>query len=205
MLYTRNRFNLQVVGIVLRPSTLVNEVRIRSPIAQETQVVFDLIQRVDEVSPRKSPFRATLLTRSRSAGLDLREYVLYLGLDTSGLRCCTLRRSVLQTEVRDLNLGDAVIFSFRIFTILAEVGWFVHVNPQSVDINPSLRIEERRELVVPVALYIRVKPIWEGRYTGPDFSFENASIGLLQENVRIQSVVVGRIILCGDCRVYLQR
>ena len=40
-----------------------------------------------------------------------------------------------------------------------EVGGFVHVDPQGIDIDSGLGVEERSELLVPVVLGIGVEPV----------------------------------------------
>ena len=43
--------------------------------------------------------------------------------------------------------------------------YLVHIDPESVDVNASVGIEEREELVVPVFLNIGVEPVREGSDT----------------------------------------
>lgn len=46
----------QVVGIVFGPATLVDEVRVCSLPAQKAKLIFDLVRRIDEVTPRQALF-----------------------------------------------------------------------------------------------------------------------------------------------------
>jgi len=45
--------------------------------------------------------------------------------------------------------------------VWAEVAGFVHVDPESIDVESAVGVEEREELVVPVALCSRSEPIGE--------------------------------------------
>jgi hypothetical protein len=50
----------------------------------------------------------------------------------------------------------------------AEIGCFVHVDPEAVYVDAVVFAEELAEFVVPVALGVGVKPVWVDSYAGPD-------------------------------------
>ena len=51
--------------------------------------------------------------------------------------------------------------------VWTEVRGFIHVDPQAINVDTGLRIEEGAEFRVPVVLSVRVKPIWIRSHTRP--------------------------------------
>lgn len=51
--------------------------------------------------------------------------------------------------------------------VVAKVCRLVHIDPDSVNVNPGLGGEELSKFVIPVVAYVRVEPVWERRHAGP--------------------------------------
>jgi hypothetical protein len=81
---------------------------------------------------------------------------------------------------------------------VTETRGFIHVYPESVDIDSGVCVEELPKLVIPVVLYFLMKPVWKRGHTRPDSAFEDASVAFLEEDASLNSMVVGIIVLCGD-------
>jgi len=94
--------------------------------------------------------------------------------------------------VKNITIGDL------------QVGWFVHVYPERVNVNASVSIEEASKLVVPIFLHVRMKPVREYCWTGPDAALIQSPIRLLQEYVGAHAIVIGIIRLSGDSLCFRQ-
>ena len=83
---------------------------------------------------------------------------------------------------------------------VAEIGSFVHVDPEAVEVNG---VSQLLELVGPVLLGVGVVPIWEDCWAWPDFSFEVVfGVGwIFKENVFFLSVVVGMVVFDFDSSI----
>lgn len=80
--------------------------------------------------------------------------------------------------------------------VRTEIRWFVHIDPQRIDINACLRIEELKELIVPVLLSAWVEPIRENRRTRPYHASINRPVWILLKDVEIDAIVVGFVVEC---------
>lgn len=59
---------------------------------------------------------------------------------------------------------------------VAKVRGLIHVNPQSIYIYSSLGVEEQSKLVDPVVRSIRMEPVGEDSWTGPDGACKKWSV-----------------------------
>lgn len=58
---------------------------------------------------------------------------------------------------------------FRVRTRpIAKIGSLVHINPERIDVYSIFRVEEQFELIIPVILSPRMKPIRKCSDTRPD-------------------------------------
>jgi hypothetical protein len=85
----------------------------------------------------------------------------------------------------------------RVVGEVVEVSSFVHIDPKSIDINASVGVKEREELIVPVFLNVRVEPVREGCNSGPDHTTEISSVLLNKQALvtRSRKCIVGQIVV----------
>jgi hypothetical protein len=132
---------VQVVCIILGPTSLMDKISLGGPVAEGTPRVLDLVGRVEKVSPWKP------------------------SLVTTGLSMC---------ETSSLRRGSVALVAREV----TETGRFVHVDPECININSSVFVEERAKLVVPVALCVLMKPIRKDGRAWPNLAFPgNTSTG----------------------------
>ncbi|KAI7052603.1 hypothetical protein KC366_g22 [Hortaea werneckii] len=86
--------------------------------------------------------------------------------------------------------------------IVAEVCGFIHVDPERINVDTSVCVEERSELAVPVILRARVEPIWEDCNARPDNTLIQSSIITLEENVLLYTFEVSVIVVVSDSWVH---
>lgn len=65
-------------------------------------------------------------------------------------------------------LGRCLLCWVAAGVVAGEVGGFVHVDPEAVDVNSCLWVEEYLELVVPIACSCWVEPVGPNRNARPD-------------------------------------
>ena len=82
--------------------------------------------------------------------------------------------------------------------VAREVGRFVHVDPEGIDVNTRVPVEEFEELAVPVVADVGSKPVGEGRDTGPDDTLVHGSVLAVQEDLILDALLEGRIGVIGD-------
>jgi hypothetical protein len=89
--------------------------------------------------------------------------------------------------------------------VAGEIGGLIHVDPQSIDVDPSLWVKKECELVVPVCRDVLGEPVGESSYTRPDDALPDGAVLTEEENVILDStveswvvIVGGRWVNCGD-------
>jgi hypothetical protein len=93
-------------------------------------------------------------------------------------------------------------FTVRIVArVRTEISRLIHIVPQSIDVNTSLRIEELQELRIPVLLRIGVKPIGEDSWARPHSTFVERAVRPLLEDLKLSAVVVTIVVTSPDSRV----
>ena len=158
----------KIMSIVFGKAVGVDETGVESEIANRTSCVVDGIWGVEEVAVWQA-HHGTCSTNlslfedlpppyaAGGGGLEIcgktRDWVACVGADR--WRC----RGVIISD------GKSCWIKARVG---AEVGGFVHVDPESIDIDAVRWIKEAREFAVPIALGGWVEPVWEGRDTRPD-------------------------------------
>lgn len=71
---------------------------------------------------------------------------------------------------------------------------------QSININAVFWVKKSFKFIVPVILHLVMEPVRECGDSGPDLPSVDASVGLLEENVRLFAVVECIVILvCNSC------
>jgi hypothetical protein len=180
------------VHIEFNVAIVVNDVSVEGEVGQTTVchngvLVVNLVRRSQVVSVGISNNLCLLTLCERST---LRESTLSVRCSIGGepWRCvdvvvsrvwCSARLE-FGWEARDFTRlraksrscrREATVLGGRVWVVVevVEVGGFVHVNPEGIDVNTGVGIEEREELVVPVFLNIGVEPVGEGLQ-----SFESA-------------------------------
>jgi hypothetical protein len=139
------------VGIIFSESVGMNEVRGDSVIAKRSAYVVDSILRIDEISSRKAFHFPPISPPGSNVLLRLAAVRRCLNWPLSG-GC--IGKNQRTNESRFCNEAFR-----RVARIVAEVGRFVHVNPESINVDSSAFIEERTKLTVPVCLRLVVEPI----------------------------------------------
>lgn len=156
------------MGVVLGKAVGVNEIGVKREIANGAGCVVDGIWWVDEVAVWQAHHAA------RSSHLSLFEALppLYAagggGLEVcwkSGDRIACVRADWWRCRGVIVGGGERCWVTARVG---AEVGGFIHVDPEGIDVNTIRWTEEAREFAVPIALGGRIEPVWEGGDTGPD-------------------------------------
>jgi hypothetical protein len=90
--------------------------------------------------------------------------------------------------------------------IIAHVSRLIHINPSTINVYAVLRIEHFLETLGPVRGSIGMEPVWPDRDAGPNDSSERVSgrIGRLQEDIHLHALIVGTIVILGNCRIHHQ-
>lgn len=81
---------------------------------------------------------------------------------------------------------------------VAKAGWFVHVDPKCVDVNPGFLIEESCELIVPIALCVLVEPVRKYSCTWPDLTLPRHTRASLDESIRFNAPIISVVVLGSD-------
>jgi hypothetical protein len=74
--------------------------------------------------------------------------------------------------------------------IRAEVGWFVHIIPKTVNVHTSIGVEEVQELAIPVLLRVGMKPVGKHSWTRPHSTLVEGAIGSLLPHFHLGTVFV---------------
>lgn len=145
---------VEVVGVVFGVGGRagVDEIRVDGFVGEGTGRVGDLVGGVEEVAVGQADGRdrrafGRLEVRGESGQVDRRA-------GTDGWR----------------NWGKSVGFGVTLGVIAgvcAEIGGFVHVDPEGVDVNTAVGAEEAVEFATPVGLRVGVEPVGERGDTGP--------------------------------------
>ena len=74
-------------------------------------------------------------------------------------------------------------------------------DPQSIDVDTSISIEERGKLVVPVFLNSRGEPIREGSDSRPYNTLIDRAVRSLEESTCLDTIIESRVVVVGNSRV----
>lgn len=158
----------EIMGVIFGKAVGVDEIGVKGEIANGVGCVVDGIWRVDEVAVWEAHHGACSSDLSlfeglpppyaaRGGGLEVcgkpRDWVACVGADW--WRC----RGVA------VGGGESCWVTARVG---AEVGGFVHVNPECIDVNAIRWTEETGKLSIPIALSGWIEPVWECGDTRPD-------------------------------------
>lgn len=88
--------------------------------------------------------------------------------------------------------------------VSAHTGWFVHVDPDSVNIDLSLRVEGVLDLLIPLDTSVGMTPVWEHCDPRPKDSSKVLSAGCFKENIHLHAFIEGRIGPICDSRIHHQ-
>lgn len=94
-------------------------------------------------------------------------------------------------DAADLGWGSRVLVAWKV----AETGRLVHVDPKRVNVDSSVFVEEVGELIVPVTLSVRYKPIWKYGSAWPYFAFPRVARAVFEKRVCIDAPVVSGVVL----------
>lgn len=126
-------------------------------VAKGPGFIADHVRRVDQVTVRQSNFGSLGGPLRRGRGLEITRESWQRAW-VAGTNGGSGRRQVVIPRV---TLGIAA-------WVRAEVGRLVHIDPQAVNIDAGLAVEELGKLVIPVLLDVRVEPIGIRSHTRPD-------------------------------------
>ena len=158
----------EVMGVVFGKAIRVDKTSVEGEIANGTGCVVDVIWWVNEVAVWQAHHSAwgsnlslvkdlTPLYAARGGGLEVYwkpgDWVACVGADWWRCRGITVENG----ESCWVTAG-----------VRAEIGGFVHVDPETVDVNAIRCTKEAGEFAVPVALGGWIEPVWEGRNPRPD-------------------------------------
>lgn len=85
--------------------------------------------------------------------------------------------------------------------VAGEVGGLVHVDPEGVNVDASVLVEEVLELAGPVGVGGLGKPVGEDGDAGPDDAKPDGAVGAQEEGVLFDSAVQRGVVLVGHGRV----
>ena len=130
------------------------------------------------------------------AGVDVeRDFCLALGLEV----CWEARNGSWRSKAHGWwpwRVASGRCFCLWVQArVVAEVAGFVHVDPESVNVNTGFRAEEAAKLAVPVRLCTWSEPIRESCHTRPDDTFVRGAVRELEESVMVNTVVEARVVL----------
>ena len=156
------------MGVVFRETVGVDEIGVKGFIAKGAGDVVDGIWWVDEVAVRQ--------THHGTCSPDLS---LFEGLTAPyaaggrGLEVCWKPGDWVACVGADWWRCRGIIIrsgeSCRVTAwVGAEVGGFVHVDPESINVHTIRWVEEAGEFAVPIVLGVWIEPVWEGGDTRPD-------------------------------------
>lgn len=149
---------VEVVCIIIDITTSMDEVSVDRFQAELSRSIGDLVWRGNEVATRQSSLRSRSSLHGALRGrLEIRWETGQWTRVTSSHRW----RRGRQVVISHVSLG---ILAW----VWAEVGGFIHINPQTVNVDASVGVEEVVELAIPVLRDVRVKPVGESSDTGPD-------------------------------------
>lgn len=161
-IFERLTCSIEIVSIILGiPFTRMNEIRLDSAHTKDTCGIPNGVGRVSEVAigqPNLLPFISL-----RSFNRSLRRRLKVRGESGQWDRAAWPNRWCCRWEVG----GDRVCRWVQT-RIRAEIGGFVHVNPQGVNIDSGLGIKELLKLRSPVILSTLIEPVWENSDTRPN-------------------------------------
>lgn len=162
---------VQIVGIILRIALArMDDTGINGLVAERTSSIGNLIRRREQI-----PIRQTSLLALGVPTLHARPLTV--------LFRCTLGWLEASWESGDLarrltnsrgSRGKVVLRRVRLRVPTgpgAEVGSFVHVDPETIDVNAILVVEEPVEFAVPVCLGVGVEPVGEHGHARPDSAY----------------------------------
>jgi hypothetical protein len=122
------------VGIIFSEPVGMNEVCRDGVIAKRSAYVVDSILRIDEISSREAFHFPSISPSGNTVLLMLTAARRFWNWPLSG-GCMGKNQSTIESRLCNKALR-------RIARIVAEVGRFVHVNPESINIDSSAFIEE---------------------------------------------------------------
>lgn len=158
----------EVMGVVFRKTVGVDQIGVKSEIANGAGFVVDRIWWIDEVAIWQTHHGA------RSSNLSLFEvlapsYTAGRGrLEIrwkSGNRVSCIRADWWRCRGVIVGGRESCWVTARVG---AEVGGFVHVDPKSIDVNAIGWIKESGKFPVPIVLCSWIEPVREGGDTWPD-------------------------------------
>lgn len=151
---------VKVVSIILSiPITSMDDISIKGLIAERPSSVSNFVRRRNEISIRQS-----ILATSRATLL-----AILLGLEiireswNSARRLANRRSRGRKVVILGVLLGIGA-------WVGTEIGGFVHVDPETVDVDAIVFAEKAVEFVVPVALGVGVEPVRVNSCARPDGS-----------------------------------
>lgn len=150
---------VEIVSIVLGiPITCMDNISSNGLVTERASSIVNLIRRRNEIAIRQ-PKLATSLAALFAVLLRLE----VIGkARNSARRLASRRRRGRQIVIFGVLLGVAAWPGTKI-------GGFVHVNPETVDVDTVVLIKELLELIVPPLLCgVRVEPVRVDGYAGPD-------------------------------------
>lgn len=150
--------SVEVVSVILRMTVSVHDISINGMITERPSSVGDRVWRREEISARQAELRTRAATALSNRLEIFGEPRNLTGWGADWWRCW---REVVFLGVKG-----------RVFTrVWTEVGGFVHVDPETVDVDAVIRAEEACKLVVPPGLGLRVKPVGIDGHSRPDGAY----------------------------------